>query len=313
MLRLHEFEVATPTSVAEALAILDGRDDAVVVAGGTDLVPKMKRGQMEPALVVSLEGVGELRGLDTDGAVVRIGALTTLRELEQDERVARFAALRDAVREVATPIIRTRATLGGNLLQDTRCRYYDRSPFWREAIGNCMKKDGEVCRVATSSDRCLATFCSDVAPALVVLDAQVVLAGKDRRTCPLEDIYRDDGITYFSLDGSLLTEVVLEDRGMESAYRKLRMRGSFDFPEVGVAVALSGPSEALAVNVAVTGVGSRIVVVRDTVAAGDLPNLVEAVFKSVRPVDTMFLSPAYRKKMAQRMLNTILDELLSAR
>jgi len=217
--------------------------------------------------------------------------------------------VREAVRQVATPIIRTNGTLGGNLAQDTRCRYYDRSKFWREAIGYCLKKDGDECRVAPGGGRCFATHCSDVAPALAVHDARVTVTGAKERTVALEKIYRDDGIAYLDLDREIITRVDLEDKGYASTYKKLRIRDGFDFPEVGVALALRDGGE---VNVAVTGVGPRMVVLKEA-AIGDGDGLVERVFKSVRPVDTMFFSPAYRKKMVRRLLRQALDELLAAR
>ncbi len=313
MLRLHDFDVATPASVEEALELLAGRDDAMLVAGGTDLVPKMKRRQMEPGLVVSLERIESLRGIAIDGDGIRIGALTTLGTLERDDRLKPFDAVRSAVAQVATPIIRSRATVGGNLLQDTRCRYYDRSEFWRDAVGNCMKKDGDVCRVATSATRCYATLCSDLAPALIVLGAEAVIVGDTARTAPLETIYRDDGIDSLDLAGGVLTHVLLMDRGIDSTYRKLRMRGSFDFPEVGVAVGMSGGPDELAVCVAVVGVSSRVEVTRATLDTGGIEGLIESIFKEIRPMDTMYFPPAYRKKMAKRMMTRSFDELLAAR
>jgi 4-hydroxybenzoyl-CoA reductase subunit beta len=314
MLRLGEFDLVTPGSVEEAVGALD-RPGAMIVAGGTDLVPKLKRGQFEPSLLVSLS---RIRGLDfieeTDGRV-SIGALTTLRTIERSRELAPFAAVRQAARQVATPIIRANATLGGNLLQDTRCRYYDRGQFWREAIGYCLKKDGDECRVAPGGGRCFATFCSDVAPALAVLDARVsvVGAGGKNRTSALEDIYRDDGMVYTDLQREILTRVELEDKGYRSTYKKLRIRGGFDFPEVGVAAALGpGRGGEFAVRAAVTGVGPNMYVLKEQ-AELDVEGVVQRVFKAVKPVDTMFFPPAYRKKMVGRLLKQAFDELLSAR
>jgi 4-hydroxybenzoyl-CoA reductase subunit beta len=310
MLRLNEFDIVMPETVEDAVAAL-GRPGAMIVAGGTDLVPKLKRGQFEPAVLVSLSKIGGLDFIRPSGGRLSMGALTTLRTIERSDALAPFPAVREAVRQVATPIIRTNATLGGNLLQDTRCRYYDRGKFWREAIGYCLKKDGDECRVAPGGGRCFATFCSDVAPALAVHDATVTLSGTKERTAALESIYRDDGMEYFDLDGGLLTSVELEDRGYRSTYKKLRIRDGFDFPEVGVAVAAGG-GDPRALNVAVTGVGPRIFVLKETVP-DDLDDFVNRVFKSVRPVDTMFFSPAYRKKMVRRLLRQALDELFAAR
>ena len=308
MLRLSEFDIVRPESVADAVAAL-GRPGAMIVAGGTDLVPKLKRGQFEPAVLVSLDRIRGLEFIDAGGGGVSIGALTKLRAIERSHALGAFGAVCESVRQVATPIIRTNGTLGGNLAQDTRCRYYDRGRFWREAIGYCLKKDGDECRVAPGGGRCFATYCSDVAPALAVHDARVTVAGAQERTVPLENIYRDDGISYLDLDREIITRVDVEEKGYASTYKKLRIRDGFDFPEVGVALALGDGGK---VNVAVTGVGPRMFVLKDA-AVGEGDGLVERVFKSVRPVDTMFFSPAYRKKMVRRLLRQALDELLAAR
>jgi 4-hydroxybenzoyl-CoA reductase subunit beta len=308
MLRLSEFDIVTPETVEEAVTAL-GRPGAMIVAGGTDLVPKLKRGQFEPAVLVSLARIGGLDFIEADGGRVSIGALTALRTIERSDALEAFTAVREAVAQVATPIIRTNGTLGGNLAQDTRCRYYDRGKFWREAINFCLKKDGDECRVAPGGGRCFATFCSDVAPALVVHDARVTIAGARNRTVALEDLYLDDGIEYIDTRGEIITRVDLENRGYASTYKKLRIRGGFDFPEVGVALALGRGGE---VNVAVTGVGPRLYI-RKEVSPADTDQLIDGVFKSVKPVDTMFFSPAYRKKMVRRLLRHAFDELLAAR
>jgi len=314
MLRLNDFDVITPETVEEVIAALS-EPGAMIVAGGTDLVPKLKRGQFEPTVLVSLS---RLRGLDTiteSAGRVTIGALATLRSIEHSDTLAPFAAVRDAVGQVATPIIRNNATLGGNLAQDTRCRYYDRGHFWREAIGYCLKKDGDECKVAPGGGRCFATFCSDIAPALAVHGARITVNGVTRRTLSLERIYNDDGIEYIDLDREIITSVEIVDNGLTSTYKKLRIRDGFDFPEVGVAAAVGG-DRPLRLKAAVTGVGPRICVLEEDVAEVDetrVDEFVQRVFKAVRPVDTMFFSPAYRKKMVRRLLRQAFDELLAAR
>jgi 4-hydroxybenzoyl-CoA reductase subunit beta len=314
MLRLREFDFVAPDSIAGVLEVLGDEPGAVVVAGGTDLVPKLKRGQFEPRVVVSLSRVEELNFVDAQSRRLRIGALTTLRALERSEALRPYHSAAVASGLVATPIIRSMGTLGGNLLQDTRCRYYDRSDFWREAVGHCMKKDADVCRVAPGGSRCYATFCSDMAPALVVLEAQARLVGaRGERTVPLESLYLDDGIDYLDVRREILADVTVEESGYRSTYKKLRVRDSFDFPEVGVAVAISGESASLSVRVAMAGIGSNVLVHRFETSEGGLQDAADRIVKDVRPFDTMFYPPAYRKKMARQMLLQGFDELLDAR
>ncbi len=312
MLRNREFELATPTTVEEALAILARDDRSMVIAGGTDLVPKLKRGQFEPSKVVSLSKLKELDFIRTDKEALTVGSLATLRSLEQHPDIRRFSAIAEAVRQVATPIIRNHATIGGNLLQDTRCRFYDRSFFWRDAAGYCLKKDGEDCRVAPGGDRCYAVFCSDLAPALIVHDARVKLAGENDRSIPLEDLYCDDGIQYLDMNREILLEITLPHSSRSSTYRKMRMRGGFDFPEVGVAVAVDQDRDEVNVTIAVTAIGSRVLVVKDRISVTQISDIADHVYKSMKPMDALYLSPAYRKKVARNLIVGALNELLAA-
>jgi 4-hydroxybenzoyl-CoA reductase subunit beta len=313
MLRLKRFELLTPRTLAEATDALRDHKDALIVAGGTDMVPKMKRGQFEPGLVISLSGVNELDFVRIEDDRIHMGAMTTLRTLEHHDAIRPRTSFHRALARVATPIIRNSATLGGNLLQDTRCRYYDRSPFWRDSLGYCMKKGSDDCKVAPGAQHCYASFCSDLAPALVVLDAEVTVRGDQSRTLPLEDMYQEDGMAHVRIGGQLLTEVVLPKTTYRSTYHKLRIRDGFDFPELGLAVAVADADDGLLrVNVAVSGAAASVQSFKQTLDRSDLGTLVNDVYKAVKPMDTLFFPPAYRKKIAKRFLQRSLDELLSA-
>ena len=313
MLRIEPFELLQPRTLAEATEMLATRGHAMVIAGGSDLVPKLKREQFSPGAVVSLAGVDGITGVTREKDVVRIGALTRLCELERAPEIGGLTALREAAGVVATPIIRGMATVGGNLLQDTRCRYYDRGSFWREATGSCLKKDADVCRVASGGNRCFATLCSDLAPALIVLGASVTLCGRETRSLRLEDLYSDDGIAPFKMKGEILTHVEVPAKERFSRYRKFRIRDSFDFPEVGVAVSIDGAGETLRVSVAVTAVAPSIPVFRQEVARDQLKGVADTVYAAIKPMDTLFFPPAHRKSVARNFLLRIFDEFLSAR
>ncbi len=233
MLRLPWFDYRAPRSVAEAAKILAGEGPAaMLVAGGTDLLPNMKRRHQTPKILVSLRGISALRKLNGS-----FGAGLTLTEIVRNERTP--TALRQAAAQVATPHIRNVGTLGGNLCLDTRCTYYNQNYEWRQAIDFCLKKDGDICWVATASKRCVAVSSTDTAPALIALNASVVLEGPaGAREIPIENLYKNDGIDYLSRKpDEILTEVKIPG-GWRSTYWKLRRRGSFDFPILGVAVAL---------------------------------------------------------------------------
>jgi len=252
MMRLPLFRYAAPRTIEEAARILSGEGpSASLLAGGTDLLPNMKRRQQTPKTVIGLRQVAELAQARWDGASggagsVSFGACTTLTRVVRDVRLAEAApALWQAAALVATPHLRALATLGGNLCLDTRCTYYDQSYEWRKAIGFCKKKDGEICWVATSSPKCLAVSSTDTAPALMALGARVRLVSvRGTREIALADLYQNDGMQYLTRQpDEILTEVLVAlPAGWRSTYWKLRRRGSFDFPvlSVGAAARLEG-------------------------------------------------------------------------
>jgi 4-hydroxybenzoyl-CoA reductase subunit beta len=274
MMRLPRFRYLAPSSLAEAAAALaDLGPEAAVLAGGTDLFPNMKRRQQTPATVVALRGIASLRGraFSPDGGPdggpdgsLTIGALTRLSAIEHDRAIAAaFPALSRAASLVATPPIRNMATLGGNLCLDTRCSYYDQSHEWRAAIGYCMKKDGDICWVAPGSKRCWAVSSSDTAPVLCALGAEVTLvSAAGERRIAVSDLFADDGIVHLTRwPDEILAQIHVPAPavGDRSAYVKLRRRGSFDFPVLGVAarVRLGAGGAVEAARLFVGGAGSR--------------------------------------------------------
>ena len=221
MLRLPKFELCTPTTLAEAVALLAESPDAMIVAGGTDLVPNMKHELFTPSRVVSLAQVRELRGIcrNADGSLA-IGAMTSL----------------------AGPQLRTMGTLGGNVLLDTRCQWYNQTYFWRQALGFCMKKDGEVCHVVKGGKNCVAAASNDSAPTLMTLGATLEFASpRGRRAIAIDDFWVADGIFNKKVERDevlVSIQVPKAPAGHRGAYGKLRDRGSIDFPLLGVAVRL---------------------------------------------------------------------------
>jgi 4-hydroxybenzoyl-CoA reductase subunit beta len=314
MLRLPPFTYVSARSVGDAVAALvEHGAEAMIVAGGTDLYPNMKRRQFEPKVLVALGGVADLRGVRGNSREgFTVGAGTTLAALARHPDVARhYPALATAAGLVSSPQLRNMGTIGGNLCVDTRCNYYNQTFAWRKAIGFCMKKDGDICLVAPSSPRCWAVSSSDTAPVVWSLGAKVRLFGPaGERVVPAEALYRDDGIRYLAKQpNEILTELILPPpEGRRSAYLKLRRRGSFDFPVLGVAVSVrlegdlvrearivlgavaSTPREATKASTALVGArltGETIDTVAD-LAAG--PS---------RPLDNTDFTHPYRKKMTR--------------
>lgn len=301
MMRLPSFRYVAPRSIDEASRVLSGEGpEAMLFAGGTDLLPNMKRRQQVPRTLVALRAIGELKQV-RNGSNCELGAGLTLTELVRDERLrSRHTGLWQAAAQVATPHLRNMATLGGNLCLDTRCTYYDQSQEWRKAIGFCMKKDGETCWVAPSSKRCLAVSSTDTAPALMALGARVRLVStQGEREVALEELYRNDGMDYIvRRPDEILTAVRLGPAdGWRSAYWKLRRRGSFDFPVL---------SAAIAARLAADGTVEQVRVVLGAVASRPVLSIDAAVFLTGKTLtdDVITEAASLSAKLAKPMDNT---------
>src|SRR5919112_1952581 len=244
MMRLPKFAYLVPRTIGEAVRMMGEAGPAgQFVAGGTDLYPNMKRRQQTPRTVISVGRLQELRGVQGDGREgLRIGAGVSLTELIEHTVVNRdYPSLARAARLISTPTLRNMGTVGGNLLLDTRCNYYDQNYEWRKGINFCMKKDGDICWVAPSSPKCWAVQSSDLARVMVALGARVRLQSTvSDRMVDAAGLYNNDGINYLhKMPGELLTEIHLPPLdGTRAVYKKLRRRGAFDFPVLGVAAAL---------------------------------------------------------------------------
>jgi 4-hydroxybenzoyl-CoA reductase subunit beta len=314
MLRLPSFEYLAPRTVGEAVRVFEEAGPAtLLVAGGTDLYPNMKRRQFEPRTLVGLRAIPELRGVR--GAVgdgFTIGAVTTLSAVASHPQIARhYGAVATAAGLVSSPQLRNMGTIGGNLCVDTRCNYYNQTHQWRKAIGFCMKKDGDICLVAPGSPRCWAVSSSDTAPVLWSLGAHVRLVGpRGERTIPLQTFYRDDGIDYLAKrPDEIVVEIILPPAdGWSSVYLKLRRRGSFDFPVLGVAVAarLDGDvvRDARIVLGAVASLPREATAAAEAVRGERLtPEVIDRVAglaaSPAKPLDNTDFTHPYRKKVAR--------------
>jgi 4-hydroxybenzoyl-CoA reductase subunit beta len=324
MMRLPPFTYLAPRSVAEAVRMMaDHGPEAMLVAGGTDLYPNMKRRQFEPKVLVGLRGVRELVGVRGEAkAGLVIGAATTLTHVSEHPGVREhFPALATGAGLVSNPQIRNMGTLGGNICVDTRCNYYNQSYQWRRAIGFCMKKDGDICLVAPGSSRCWAVSSSDTAPVLWSLGARVRLMGaRGERVTPIEALYKDDGIDYLArASDEIVTEILLPPAdGMRSAYLKLRRRGSIDFPVLGVAVALQMDNGHVRAGKIVLGaVASKP---RESAEAGALlagqrltleliEKVAEVASRPSKPLDNTDFTHPYRKKMTRVFVRRALRRL----
>jgi 4-hydroxybenzoyl-CoA reductase subunit beta len=241
MMRLPKFVYRTPRTIAEAVKVFaEAGPEAQFVAGGTDLYPNMKRRQQTPKTVISVMRLQELNQVSGDGnSGLVIGASVTLTEIVEHPIIKRdYPVIASAARTISTPILRNMGTIGGNLLLDTRCNYYDQNYEWRKGINFCLKKDGDVCWVAPGSSKCWAVQSSDLVPVMVAIGAKFRLASTlGERMVDAAGFYNDDGIDYLKKRADeLLVDIHLPPtNGWRASYQKLRRRGAFDFPVLGVA------------------------------------------------------------------------------
>jgi 4-hydroxybenzoyl-CoA reductase subunit beta len=314
VLRLPRLQYLRPRSIEEATELAARNPGAMFIAGGTDLVPNLKRRQFDVTALISLNALPDGRRIEGDAkSGITIGPGATLQELAHHPALSdAYRALGQACGSVSTPQVRYMGTLGGNLLVDPRCNYYNQTYSWRKAVGFCMKKDGDICLVARSSPRCWAVSSSDSAPAALALDAAVTLQGvQGTRRIAAAALYRDDGIEYTTKRADeVITAVHLPAlRGrMTSAYWKLRRRPAFDFPILGVAVAIVWDDGAVReARGALGAVGSHPVDITAFLAPlhGRRPSedliagVAEVADKPARPLDNTDLSHYWRKRMTK--------------
>lgn len=268
-----QFAFERPQSLAELgarLAQLSAAGaDYVLAAGATDLMPQLKLGLRSPQRMISLGGLSELRGIAIDGdGRCRIGALTSLATIAADARLqALHPALTAAVARVASAPIRSRATLGGNVLVDNRCSFINQSVLNRAAHRPCFKADGEVCHIVKSAQRgklpqCQARFVSDSVPVLLLLDAELRLwSPRGERRVALAGFHHDDGIERHDLarDEVLVAIELPAPTGRRIDYAKLAVRANLDFPSLGVALGLRAIDDDAfgELAVALTGIGTH--------------------------------------------------------
>ncbi len=319
MLRLPSFTYRQPKTLAEALRMkVDAGPDGMFVAGGTDLYPNMKRRHQEPRTVLSLMAIPQLAKLEG----WNVGTCITLSTLSHVPTFQRsHSALTNAAALVSTPLLRNMGTLGGNLCLDTRCNYYNQSYEWRKAIDFCMKKDGAICWVAPSSPRCWAVSSSDVAPVMVAIGAEYRLVGpQGERVVPAGRFYQNDGINYLTKQpDEILAEVRLPaPDGWDAVYHKLRRRGSFDFPVLGVAAWIKWNGKKVGeARIVLGGVASwpqvipeAAAVLKDAALTDEvIADAADAAYRPSKPMDNTDFDLSWRKQMTRVYVTRALEEL----
>jgi 4-hydroxybenzoyl-CoA reductase subunit beta len=312
-----------PKTIKEACAILNGDPAAKILAGGTDLLVNMKHRVEVPSVVVNLKRVSGLDFIEQDNGTLRIGALTSLKKIYTTPLVReKVPALSQAASSVGSYHHQTMGTLGGNLCQQNRCMYFNQSQWWRSARPTCYKAGGEICHVANKKEVCYSSYCGDVAPALLVLNAQVILESKGKaREVPLEHFFSGDGKNPLVLEkGEILTEVSIPEEAMKgfSTYIKFAHRESIDFPIVGHAFWASAKGKTY--RASFTAVGRRPLRVKDIEAVLKGKDLNEELVeeasrlapKEARPVKNSVYSPSYKRRMMGVLLRYSMNKAIGS-
>jgi 4-hydroxybenzoyl-CoA reductase subunit beta len=312
-LSLPQFKLLRPRDIEEAVHYLNEHVGNVrVLAGGTDLIPSMRQKLFEPEYVLDLRGIAALRGIrpQSDGGA-EIGALTALRAIERSDFLREhYSVLTEAAATVASPVLRNMGTIGGNICLDTRCLWYNQSLTWRKGCGFCIKKDGDLCHVAPGGSKCWAVFSGDTPPALLCLNVEIEIASAvGTRRIALRDFYTGLGDDYRRLrPNELVTRVFLPGSAANyrGVYRKLRVRGSIDYPLAGVAVVMKRSNgHVVDARIGITAVNPAPLLVKsvselligkevDEVLAEAVGDLVA---KAAKPLTTSALTPEYRREM----------------
>jgi 4-hydroxybenzoyl-CoA reductase subunit beta len=321
---LPEFRVLNPKTVDEVIAARAANPGSMPLGGGTDLVVNIRRGIVAPKVLIDMNRVQKLHAIRADDKRLELGASVRLSEIAEHSAINRhYPVLAQAAAHIAGPTHLNMGTVGGNLCLDTRCIFYNQSEWWRDANNHCLKTTGTICHVAPKSRGvCFATFAGDLAPALLTLGAEVDIAGpQGRRTIPLEKLYigfarqdvpvtetQGDGKYYLSLrPGEIVTAVRAKHTpGLRSAYDKIRIRRSIEYPVAGAAVALRRDGQTLAdLRVAITGTNPRPVLLEGTrelcgAALDDrvLDGLEELVRDQIMSMKTTFTPGHYRRRVA---------------
>jgi 4-hydroxybenzoyl-CoA reductase subunit beta len=335
---LPSFDLIRPRTLAELMAARAAHPQSRMLGGGTDLLVNIRRGIVAPPVLIEINDVSELREIRADAHKLEIGAAVTLSEVAAHPDVMRhYPAVAQAAGHIAGPTHRNMGTVGGNLALDTRCIFYNQSEWWREANRHCLKTTGDICHVAPKSRGvCFATFSGDVAPALLVFDAEIDVAGPSgKRTMPLADLYigyarQDEPVTETRGDGKHFLalrpgEIIIAARvrntpGLRSAYDKIRIRRSIEYPVAGVAVALRRDGDTLAdLRVAFTGTNPRPVRLSGTAAlcaaplnAGVLAGLDALVRDQIMAMKTTFTPGHYRRRVAGVLARRLVQRLFES-
>ena len=296
---LPEFEYERPGGIEELVDLLSNYEgEAAILAGGTDLIPRIKMGLKKPDLVIDIKDIRGLRQIKNEDLNVKIGSLTTIFDIKNNPLIKeRFPALHEAAVLTASENLQQRGTIGGNIIQDTRCLYYNKPKEWRDAFKPCLKTGGEICNAVKGSKKCFSVYCGDLAVALISLGAHLcILSNVGEKEVPLENIFTGNGESPFSLTRSdFIKEIIISSTNKTGGYEKLRIREAIDYPVVNIALSMDAEYKG---SLVVGSMGAKPLLYKFS-SNEEMRQLPEMAYKDAFPVDNLALSPRYRKQMVK--------------
>lgn len=309
---IKEHTYLKPTTVAQAIEFAEANKSFKFLAGGTDVMVNKFQGNDESQCLIDLGCIEELKLIKTDNNYLKIGSLVRLDDLQNSKQIVEeFPVLIEAAKSIATPVIRKTATVGGNILCENRCIFFNQSSWWREAVGYCLKCEGQICIATGGAKACFSKFVSDLAPALISMNAIVeIVSISNKREVLLEEIYTGDGVNSKKLQSNEIVVAIslpLQQQ-FKSSFKKLRKRESVDFSSLTSCVSINNKNE---IKISLAGIDPKPVVVQGLLT-DDAEDLIKQAIKKSRIVDNDVFSRVYRRKMIQVYLSQSLAELMKS-
>lgn len=299
-----------PKTLDEAIfMVTQYKESGKFIAGGTDVMVNKYQGNDSSLHLIDITGLEELKRIRKDDDFVYIGALTKLDDLKKSTILsADFPILIEVAKAVGSPLIRKTATIGGNILCENRCIYYNQSEWWREAVGFCLKCNGSVCIASGGKKACFSEFVSDTAPYLISINAKVKLINSEgERIMALEELYTGDGVNSKIIDNTtILKEIMIPlSQGYRSVFKKLRQRESLEFTSLTTVVSVDHQN---VIRIVLAGVDPKPVVVIGH-STDDKEDLIKKAIKGGRSVENNMFSRTYRREMISVFLRDSFQQL----
>ncbi len=307
---VSEKQYTKPATIEEAIKIVsENPTTCKFIAGGTDVMVNKYQGNDTTSHYIDITSIEELKGIRRDEKFLYIGALTRLSELKKSKDIQdEFPVLIEAAHAVGSPLIRKTATIGGNVLCENRCIYYNQSEWWREAVGYCLKCNGNICIASGGKKACFSEFVSDTAPALIAMNAKVrLIEPEGERIIALEELFSGDGVKPKTINNTTIVKEIILPLGQNfrCAFKKLRLRETLEFTSLTTAISINKENK---IRIVLAGVDPKPVLVEGQLN-DDKSELIKKAVKGGRAVENDMFSRTYRRDMIPVFLNESFEKL----